>query len=56
MEFVVISERREAAAGGRPAYTVEEECETWDWVRAAGVSAEALREAIARVRAAQPPS
>ena len=28
------------------AFDLEQECETWDWVRAAGVSAEDLRTAL----------
>ena len=28
------------------AFDLEQECETWDWVRAAGVSAEDLRMAL----------
>ena len=29
-----------------PAVDLERECEAWDWVRPAGVSAEELREAV----------
>jgi hypothetical protein len=34
----------------------EQECETWDWVRAAGVSAQALRKALRDSLAAQEPA
>jgi hypothetical protein len=33
----------------------EQECETWDWVRAAGVSAQDLRRALFDSLAAQEP-
>lgn len=34
----------------------EQECETWDWVRAAGVSAQELRRALFEALAAQAPA
>jgi len=33
---------------------IERECETWDWARTAGVSAEELRKAVAQAQ--EPPS
>ena len=34
----------------------EQECETWDWARTAGVSAEELRRAVFKALAAQEPA
>jgi hypothetical protein len=33
---------------------IEQECETWDWARAAGVSAQELRKALQRSSDAAP--
>ena len=41
-----MAENKEGAPqDGAPA-GIEQECETWDWARAAGVSAEELRKAV----------
>jgi hypothetical protein len=39
-----IMRKRNPAEGTPP--DIERECETWDWARTAGVSAEELREAV----------
>ena len=41
-----VAARSEQAWADRPAPNLDQECETWDWVRAAGVSAQDLRKAL----------
>jgi len=41
-----VAARSEQARAERPAPNLDQECEAWDWVRAAGVSAQDLRKAL----------
>lgn len=44
------------ARAERPQRDLEQECETWDWARAAGVSAQDLRKAVRESLGAQDPA
>lgn len=50
METVAAKRRSETARADGPAPDLERECETWDWARAAGVSAQDLRKALRESR------
>ena len=43
---IVMAETNNPAWADASAFDLEQECETWDWVRAAGVSPEDLRAAL----------
>ena len=46
MSSVMAETKSYPAQSERPQGEVEQECEAWDWVRAAGVSAQDLRKAV----------
>ena len=41
-----VAARSEQVWTDRPARNLDQECETWDWARTAGVSAQDLRKAL----------
>lgn len=46
MKSVMAERRSETRPTDNPPVNIEQECETWDWARAAGVSAQELRKAL----------
>jgi hypothetical protein len=46
METLTKAAKSDPARAERPPLDLEQECETWDWVRAAGISGHELRKAL----------
>jgi hypothetical protein len=46
MSTVMVETKSKPAQAERAQRDIEQECETWDWARAAGVSAQELRKAV----------
>jgi hypothetical protein len=46
MKSVMTERMSETVRADSPPLNIEQECETWDWARAAGVSAQDLRRAL----------
>jgi hypothetical protein len=55
MMSVMAPVKSDSARGDGAARDIEKECEIWDWVRAAGVSAEDLRKVLESQRASSGP-
>jgi hypothetical protein len=52
----VMVETRIKPAAERTERDIEQECQAWDWARAAGVSAQELRQAVRESLGAQDPA
>lgn len=46
MKRVIVEGKGDPKMADSPSLDIEQECATWDWVRAAGVSVEDLRKAV----------